>query len=149
MEARYSVEHINGISQKVIASAFKVSNTLGRGYLEKVYEKALTYECRKCGLLVEQQRRLVVMYDGTQVGEYVADLVVEDTILIEVKAVRSIDPAHEAQSLNYLTATGLPLCLILNFTSRVDVRRIVGPKAPAFPPYQLVPDPVDSEIDRV
>lgn len=145
MENDYSAERINGLSQRVIACAFKVSNTLGRGYLEKVYENALVHECRKCGLHVEQQRRLEVLYDGVLVGFYIADLVVENTILVEAKAVRSIESVHEAQGLNYLATTGLPLCLILNFSARVEVRRVVGPRAPAFPPYQLAPDFVDPD----
>ncbi|MCC6320223.1 MAG: GxxExxY protein [Phycisphaerales bacterium] len=129
-----NANRINTITERVIGCAFIVSRTLGRGYLEKVYENALAHECRKAGLHIEQQRRLVVMYDGVDVGEYVADMVIEDLVLVEIKAVKCIDPAHVVQCINYLTSTRLPVCLLLNFATKVEVRRLVGPFAPIFPP---------------
>ena len=115
------------LSERIIGCAYNVSNGLGAGFLEKVYENALAHEMRKAGLKVEQQRPLVVHYDGVVVGEYAADLLVEDCILVELKAVKDFDDAHMAQCLNYLTATGLSLCLLLNFgRPSVQVRRIVN-----------------------
>jgi GxxExxY protein len=119
-------ERLNDISGKIIGAAMTVSNTLGVGFLEKVYENALVHELRKSGLRVEQQRPLKVTYDGTVVGEYAADMVVEDTVLVELKAVKAVDQVHMAQCLNYLKATGMPLCLLLNFGSpRLQVKRVI------------------------
>jgi len=134
MDEKELASLIHDVTGRVIGCAFAVSNGLKSGFLEKVYENALAHECRKAGLVVEQQRRLVVRYDGVEVGEYVADLVVNDLVLVEVKAGKGLDPAHDAQCLNYLVATGLPVCLLLHFGVRVDVRRIIGPNAPTFPP---------------
>jgi GxxExxY protein len=98
---------------------------LVRVFLEKVYENALAYESRKTGLTVTQQQGLTVTYDGVVVGEYNVDLLVEETILVELKAIKSLDNAHAAQCLNYLKATGLHLCLLLNFgKSRLEIQRI-------------------------
>lgn len=133
----HNASTINAIIEKVIGCAFTVIKVLGRGYLEKVYENALAHECRKAGLRIEQQRRLIVMYDGIAVGEYVADMVAEDLVLIEIKAAKGIDPANEAQCINYLTSTRLPVCLLLNFAAKVEVRRLVGPTAPVFPSWRL------------
>ena len=118
-------DRINQISERIIGCAFAVSNGLGSGFLEKVYENALAHELRKAGLLVMQQHAIVAKYDGVVVGEYVADLLVESIVLVELKHARGIDNVHLAQCLNYLTVTGLRLCLLLNFGKpRIDVRRI-------------------------
>jgi GxxExxY protein len=127
----------------VIGCAFKVGNALGRGYLEKVYENALVHEMRKLGLRVDQQRRLHVWYDGVIVGEHAADVVIEDLVLVEPKAARAIDPSCEAQCLNYLATTKFPICLLLIFWTRVEVRRIVGPEAPIFPHTGITKRPVE------
>jgi GxxExxY protein len=120
-------EMMDRLSEKIIGCAYKVSNGLGAGFLEKVYENALAYELRKAGLTAEQQRDLRVKYDGVIVGDYSADLVVEDSIMIELKAVKALDDVHLAQCLNYLKATGLSLCLLINFGKpRADVRRVVN-----------------------
>ncbi|NOT46524.1 MAG: GxxExxY protein [Acidobacteria bacterium] len=112
------------LTEKIIGCAYKVSNSLGCGFLEKVYENALAHELRKSGFTVEQQRRVEVFYDGILVGYYDADIVVNNCIIIEVKAVRALDEAHKAQ-INYLKATGLRLGLIINFGSaRIEVRRV-------------------------
>ncbi len=117
---------INQLSERIIGGAFKVANALGTGFLEKVYENALAHELRKAGLQVRQQVGVAVHYDGVVVGEYSADLLVEDTVIVELKAIRTLDPVHVAQGLNYLRATGLPLCLLLNFgTPRLQIRRLV------------------------
>ena len=114
------------LTERIIGCAFAVSNTLGCGFLEKVYENALALELRKAGLVVVQQYGMAVSYDEVIVGEYVVDLLVEDTVLIELKTVRALDLAHRAQCLNYLRATGRRLCLLMNFgTPRLEVRRII------------------------
>jgi GxxExxY protein len=121
------VSNLNDLTETVIGCAFTVSNTLGNGFLEKVYEKALTHELEKQHLNVERQKPIQVIYDGVIVGEYVADLVVESVLLVELKAVRTLDSIHSAQCLNYLKATGLSLCLLLNFGSpRVQVKRLAN-----------------------
>src|SRR5574340_1095868 len=118
-------EQLNEISRRIIGCAYTVSNTLGCGFLEKVYENALAHELRKAGMKVEQQRPIVVQYDGVVVGEYFADLLVEDSVVVELKAAKALDEIHLAQCLNYLKATRLSLCLLLNFGSpKVEIRRV-------------------------
>jgi GxxExxY protein len=120
------MNRLNQISEKVIGCAFTVSNTLGAGFLEKVYENALAHELRKAGLHVEQQRGITVHYDGVVVGEYAADLFVENSLLVELKAAKSLEDIHLAQCLNYLKATDLTLCLLINFgTPRVQIKRVI------------------------
>lgn len=116
-------DQLNAISQQVIGCAFRVHNTLGCGFAEKVYENALAHELRKAGLHVQSQEKIDVAYDGVLVGEYFADLIVEGIVLVEIKAVRNFDEAHTAQCLNYLAATKIPLCLLLNFGRKVEIRR--------------------------
>ena len=121
-----SLEHLKPLSEKIIGGAFNVSNSLGPGVLEKVYENALAHELRKAGLDVRQQFPVDVVYDGVVVGEFVADLLVESQIVVELKAATNLDDSRLAQCLNYLKATRLPLCLLLNFGKpRVEVKRIV------------------------
>ena len=115
------------LTEKIIQCAFKVSNTLGNGFLEKVYENAFAYELKKTGLDVIQQHSLNVIYDGVMVGEYMADLVVNGSVLIELKAVKELDDIHKAQCINYLKATGLKVCLLINFgQKKVQVKRITN-----------------------
>jgi GxxExxY protein len=117
--------HLNPLTEKIIGCAFKVSNTLGPGFLEKVYENALANELRKAGLDFRQQYPISVLYDGTVVGGFLADLMVNEQVIIELKATKSLDDTHLAQCLNYLKATGLPPCLLINFgTPRVQVKRV-------------------------
>ncbi len=114
------------VSERIIGCAFAVANTLGSGFVEKVYENALALELRDAGLAVEQQRSAVVKYKGTTVGEYVADLPVEGSVIVELKAVKGLDDIHRAQCLNYLKATGLRLCLLINFGRlRLEIKRLV------------------------
>ncbi len=118
---------LDAITEKVIGCAYTVGNVLGAGFLEKVYENALAHELTKAGLSAEQQRPIQVQYDGTVVGDYVADLVVGDCVLVELKAAKAVDEVHVAQCLNYLKATGFRVCLLINFgTPRVEVKRIVN-----------------------
>src|ERR1041384_5357120 len=117
---------IDRVSQKIIGCSFTVGNRLGCGFLEKIYENALVVELPKAGLRVSQQHLMEVTYDNVVVGSYVADLIVEGSILLEIKAVKCFDEVHTAQCLNYLKATGLPLCLLINFgRPRVDVKRVI------------------------
>ncbi len=116
---------INKITETIIGCAFKVGNALGCGFLEKVYENALAYEIRKNSLETEQQKEIKVYYDNVEVGNYDADVLVEGKVLIELKAVKNLDDVHRAQCLNYLKATGIKLCLLINFGNpRVEIKRI-------------------------
>lgn len=117
---------INSTTEKVIGCAFNVSNELGAGFLEKVYENALAIELRKGGVKFRQQCPIQVKYDGIVVGEYVADLIIEEFVLVELKAVKAVNDVHQAQCLNYLRATGLPICLLLNFGKpKVEIKRFI------------------------
>ena len=121
-------DSLNELTRKVIGCAMQVSNTLGCGFLEKVYENALALELRAQDLAASQQRRVCVLYRDIAVGEYVADLVVDETLLVELKVARALDAAHEAQCLNYMKAAGLPACLLFNFSRpRLDFRRLLAP----------------------
>jgi GxxExxY protein len=116
---------LNSVTRTVIGCAYRVANTLGCGFLEKVYENALSYEIRKAGLLAQQQCQIEVLYEGNIVGEYVADLLVEKCVLVELKAARALEKAHLAQCLNYLRGANLKVCLLINFgTPKVQVKRI-------------------------
>ena len=119
---------MNQLTERIIGCAFKVANVLGCGFAEKVYENAMVHELKKAGISVEQQKTVAVYYDGVLVGEYFADLLVEGKVLVELKAIRSLDDAHTAQCLNYLAATGVPVCLLLNFGKRVEVKRFINKK---------------------
>ena len=113
-------------TEAVIGCAYRVANTLGCGFLEKVYQNALFHELRKNGLQVEQQKQIQVKYVGIVVGDYVADLLVEGSVIIELKAVKALDDIHKAQCLNYLRATNLRLCLLFNFgPPKLEIRRII------------------------
>ena len=113
---------VSRITERVIGGAFQVLNTLGVGFLERVYENALVHELRKRGLDVVQQHGVNIIYDGVVVGAYNVDLLVEGSLIVELKAVKALDAA---QCLNYLKATGLRFCLLLNFgRSRLEIQRI-------------------------
>ena len=117
----------NEITDIIIGCAYSVGNTLGNGFLEKVYENALAHELQKKGLQVRQQYPIPVYYDQEIVGDYYADLLVDDTVLVELKAAKGIEDIHMAQCLHYLKATGLTICLLINFgTSKVHVKRVVN-----------------------
>jgi len=98
-----------------LGAAFRVSSTLGQGFLEKVYENSLVHELRKAGLHVEQQCPVQVRYDGQIVGDYITDILVERVVILEIKAAGGLDRVHYSQCANYLRATGLRICLLLNF----------------------------------
>jgi len=113
------------LSGRIISAFYTVYNGLGHGFLEKVYENALMVEFRKQGVNVDQQKKIDVWYDGFRVGEYFSDIVVEDTIILELKAAAGIVPEHEAQLLHYLRATEIELGFVLNFGSKPEfIRRV-------------------------
>ena len=119
--------NINEITELVIGSSFKIANTLGYGFVEKVYENSLTYELRKAGLIVEQQIPVKVFYEGIIVGEFIPDLIVDKRLLVELKAIRNLGDKEMIQCLNYLKATQLKICLLINFgTPKVEYKRIVN-----------------------
>ena len=113
------------LSEAVIGCVFKVANGLGSGFLEKVYENALLHELRKAGLEARQQFSVSVQYDGQNVGDYIGDIVVEGRLLMELKACKALEDVHLAQCLNYLKATGIRTCLLINFgTPKPQIRRV-------------------------
>jgi GxxExxY protein len=132
MESRTEVEPqigqdaVNDLSRRVIGCALIVAGTLGVGFAERIYEAALAHELRKAGLMVAQQRGISVWYDKVNIGDFTVDLLVENVLLVELKAVRALEDLYRGQCLNYLKATGLRLCLLLNFgTPRLEIKRVV------------------------
>lgn len=122
----HRLENRDPLSQSVIGAAFEVSRVLGPGFLEKVYERAMARELALRGLRVEQQVAFSVHYKTQPVGNYIADLVVEGKVLVELKCVERFAPEHMAQCINYLKASGLRLALMLNFQkARVEWKRVV------------------------
>lgn len=111
------------VTGAIIKAFYTVYNTLGYGFLEKVYENALVHELTKLGLAVSQQMPIKVYYDGQLVGEYFADLVVEGCVIVEIKAAESLHPAHTAQLVNYLKATDIEVGLLLNFGPKPEFAR--------------------------
>jgi GxxExxY protein len=120
-----NLNKINRITEKIIGCSYNISNILGCGFLEKVYENALAHELRKIGFKVSQQHEIEVYYDGIVVGKYIADLFVEDLVIIEIKANSGLDDSQKAQCLNYLKATKLKIGLLINFGKpRIEIKRV-------------------------
>ena len=113
------------VTEIVIRSFFKVYNTLGYGFLERVYENALFCELANTELIVEKQSRINVLYKGEVVGKYVADLVINNKVIIEIKAAENLCEEHECQLINYLKATNIEVGLLLNFGKKPQFRRKV------------------------
>ena len=114
------------LTNKIIGCAYKVYNSMGFGYLESVYEKCMLIELHDAGLKAESQKAITVNYKSEVVGEFIADIIVEDNIILELKSVKRAIHAHEVQLVNYLVATGKPIGLLLNFgEKKVDVKRKV------------------------
>ncbi|QDW24098.1 GxxExxY protein [Pedobacter sp. KBS0701] len=121
------MNNLNEITEKVIGAAFIVSNTLGSGFLEKVYENALFIEIRKAGLGVTKQQALQVFYDEQVVGDYFVDLFVENEVIVELKTVKDITDIHQAQLMNYLIACNRRCGLIINFGKpRIEIKRMLN-----------------------
>jgi len=114
---------INELTELVIGCAYSVHNTLGAGFLEKVYENAMLLELRAAGLNVQAQSPIAVRYRDEVVGDFYADLLVEGVLIIELKVAASIGVEHEAQLVSYLAATGIDNGLLINFGRSVEVRR--------------------------
>lgn len=111
------------LTEKIIGCAYKVYNQLGAGFLEKIYESALMIELKCIGLSAEQQYPVKVYYNEILIGEYVADIVVEGLVIIELKAVNNIVNAHEVQLVNYLKATKIEVGLLINFGDQITIKR--------------------------
>ena len=117
---------INELTYKIRAAIFEVNRVLGAGFMEKVYEKSLVIEFRNMGMKAEAQVPIKINYKGELVGEYFADIVVEDKVILELKAVESLQKIHEAQLLNYLRATKYKVGLLVNFTHpKAEIKRFV------------------------
>ena len=114
----------DGLTERVIGAAFTVHNVLGFGFLESVYEKALSIELTKAGIAHTTQAPIRVDYDGHNVGEFSADFLIENRLILELKSVVQLASAHEVQLVHYLTATSLDLGLLINFgPEKVEIRR--------------------------
>ena len=111
------------LTGSIIKAYYQVYNELGYGFLEKVYENAMCIELRKLGMKVIQQMPIAVYYSGEVVGEYIADLLVDDLVIAELKAARTLNPDHEAQLLNYLKATRFEVGLPMNFGVKAEFKR--------------------------
>ena len=121
------MDRLNEVTKRIIGCAYAVSNGLGAGFLEKVYENALAHELGKAGLHAQQQQPIKVMYDGIVAGDYLADIVVEDSGIVELKAVKAFDDVHFAQCINYLKATGMKICLLINFGQpKIEIKRFAN-----------------------
>lgn len=120
-------DELNALTERIIGCAFKVSNSLGCGFLEKVYENAMMIELAQAGLASENQKSLTVFYDGKTVGEYYADLYINSSIVVELKVAKNIDESHQAQLLNYLRACRKRAGLIINFgRPKIEIKRILN-----------------------
>lgn len=130
------------LTERIIGVFYDVYNELGHGFLESVYERSMEFALRDAGLLVLAQQPLPVLFRGHQVGDFRADLIVEQQVIVELKSARALEPAHEAQVLNYLRATRIEVGLLLNFGPRPTIKRFtydnprkdtraVGPLRPA------------------
>ncbi len=119
-------EDLDRLTHRIIGAAFRVSSVLGTGFLEKVYENSLCHELRRRGISVEQQCPVQVRYEGEIVGDYITDILVQDCVIIEIKAISTLGRVHLSQCSNYLRATGLRVCLLLNFgRPTLELKRIV------------------------
>ena len=119
--------YYDALVDSIVSCAYKVSRILGCGFLEKVYENALNIELTASGLNIETQKLVKVQYEGQVVGDYYADMIVEDEIVVELKAVKAIENIHFAQCQNYLKATGKKLGLVINFgEEKVKIRRVAN-----------------------
>jgi GxxExxY protein len=131
------------LTEKIIGCAYEVGNALGSGFPESVYEKALHHQILKAGLTSERQYQMKVFFDDILVGEFFADLLIGEKVLVEIKAVRALDELHVAQAMNYLKASGMPICLLINFgRPKIEIRRFVPydvwkENKPHFPTHRV------------
>jgi len=113
------------LTGKIIECAFRVHKNLGFGFLESVYQNALLIELTRAGLRADKEKKIQVNYDGQVIGDFVADILVEEKVILELKSVREIHPAHEAQLINYLKATSIEVGLLINFGEKAEIKRKV------------------------
>ena len=123
MNADYHDYKYKELTQKIILIFYKVYNKLGYGFLEKIYENAMKIEFRKENIPAVSQSPIKVSYDNEIIGEYYADLLVDNKVIVEIKAVKNLSDEHEAQLLNYLKATNIEVGLLLNFGPKPDIKR--------------------------
>jgi GxxExxY protein len=117
----------NALTERIIGCIYAVSNELGCGFLENVHQNAMVVALRNAGMFVESEVEFKIYFQGAEVGKYFADLVIEGTVLLELKAVKAFDDVHSAQCLNLLRATNLPICLLVNFAKpKVAIKRFMG-----------------------
>lgn len=122
------IDHLDQLTQRIIHCVITVHQTLGPGFVEKIYRRALVLELRKRGLRVEIEKSVLIHYDGRKVGRHVLNLVVEDVLLLELKTVERLVKMHYSQVRSYLKATGMELGLLVNFSSEMaDFRRVPHP----------------------
>ena len=124
--------NVNDLTRQIIGFAFKIHNTLGLGFLESVYENAMKIELSRIAVEARQQEDLDVFYDGQRVGHFTPDLWVRDMLIVEVKSLQSLSKAYEVQLVNYLTATHVDNCLLINFGPSVEVKRKFREFKPKF-----------------
>lgn len=125
----YSMQYkYSDITEKIIKCSYDVYNSLGSGFLEKVYENALTLKLKKSGLKTEQQFPINVNFENEVVGEFFADILVEDKVIVELKALKELIDIHEAQLINYLKATKIEVGLLINFGPNIQIKRRVFTK---------------------
>ena len=123
-EFRQDEQDVSELTQEVIGCAFKIHNTLGFGFLESVYEKSILVELSRKGISAAAQEPIQVQYEGVLVGDFIADLIIENRLIVELKSIARLATAHEVQLVNYLTATGIEHGLLINFgPERVEVKR--------------------------
>jgi GxxExxY protein len=138
----------DSLTDRVIGAIFEVSNTLGAGFLEKVYERALVRELGLRGIRAAAQASFVISYKGQAIGEYYCDILVEDVLVVELKCVERLSNEHMAQCLNYLRASGRSVCLLVNFQRpKAEWRRVVNGYQPVEA-LETTPAPVRPGIDQ-
>ncbi len=114
------------LTEKIIKAAYKVHNTLGPGYLESIYQNALIIELQNMGFKCDAEKSVKIFYSGHEIGEHRLDLIIEEKVIVELKAVSEFHPVHKAQIISYLKATGLKVALLLNFgKEKVEFKRFI------------------------
>jgi len=117
---------LSDLTEKIIGCAFRVYNTMSSGFLESVYHKSLNIELEKFGLVSEVQKPIKMYYDNQPVGEFIADIIVNKAVVVELKAIQKLNKIHEVQLVNYLRATGLSVGLLINFgEEKIEIKRKV------------------------
>ena len=123
------------LTEVIIGLAYEVHNELGFGFLEKVYENAFVLELKKKGLQVEQQKGIEVMYKNELVGKYIADIIINNKVIVELKSVQNLDKIHEVQLVNYLKATSIEVGLLINFSKSAQVKRKILDNSSLYTDY--------------